>query len=535
MTADVKGGFAAFSGCITRAHGLRVSIGKGGARQTRRGLRRLSGGGVPPDLGPSGAGLTLGASRLCQPLHAAAGDPTPGRRRFRGPSGHLAALTASAWGGRARAVVVGREDGHRLGQGPPAAGPRTGQGHGDHLGVWASGPAASVPLTAPPVGLPTAVLARVGGVFPAPWPGTTARGGRPVGPGACAQEASGLGVARRGHRPRSAVRPGGRGGGQQAPHVPPCPWTLNPCPVPPGRRPGDGHGPWPPTPGVEGLDHRGSTPRVHVSVPCRCATREACAGVMAGPAIGVQDAVRRRGGTPPRREPAPGGRAPMGPAGVTASGPAHTGGEAPLGVLASPAGRFTRPGARTPRGIGHGGAIHGRELPGAGPSGPWPRGPPGGVAPVAGVLGHPRGGSHPAIVPCGAAISGAPGATGAGVGDAAQRVSWRWPLTEAGIKRTWTGAQGAPGGALGAMRVRHIGHRDRIRVDRHAHAEGARWRQGCPPRVSVRVRHQAALAAGTRTRGTSGVNLPPSEVIMSRRSFAASNVGAISPLQSVIL
>jgi hypothetical protein len=30
------------------------------------------------------------------------------------------------------------------------------------------------------------------------------------------------------------------------------------------------------------------------------------------------------------------------------------------------------------------------------------------------------------------------------------------------------------------------------------------------------VRHQAALAAGTLTRGTSGGNLPPSEVIMSR-------------------
>jgi hypothetical protein len=30
------------------------------------------------------------------------------------------------------------------------------------------------------------------------------------------------------------------------------------------------------------------------------------------------------------------------------------------------------------------------------------------------------------------------------------------------------------------------------------------------------VRHQAALASGQLTRGTSGVNLPPSEVIMSR-------------------
>jgi hypothetical protein len=31
------------------------------------------------------------------------------------------------------------------------------------------------------------------------------------------------------------------------------------------------------------------------------------------------------------------------------------------------------------------------------------------------------------------------------------------------------------------------------------------------------VRHQAALASGKLTRGTSGVNLPPSEVMMSRQ------------------
>jgi hypothetical protein len=31
------------------------------------------------------------------------------------------------------------------------------------------------------------------------------------------------------------------------------------------------------------------------------------------------------------------------------------------------------------------------------------------------------------------------------------------------------------------------------------------------------VRHQAALAAGQLTRVTAGVNLPPSEVMMSRR------------------
>jgi hypothetical protein len=35
----------------------------------------------------------------------------------------------------------------------------------------------------------------------------------------------------------------------------------------------------------------------------------------------------------------------------------------------------------------------------------------------------------------------------------------------------------------------------------------------------VRVRHQAVLVSGKLTRVTSGVNLPPSEVIMSRPKF----------------
>ena len=53
----------------------------------RRVIRRRSVGGVPPDWRASGAGLGLGASVLDPPLHAAEGDPTPGRRRCRCPWG----------------------------------------------------------------------------------------------------------------------------------------------------------------------------------------------------------------------------------------------------------------------------------------------------------------------------------------------------------------------------------------------------------------------------------------------------------------
>jgi len=38
---------------------------------------------LPPSLLPSGACLTLGASILSQPLHAAEGDTPPGLRLFR--------------------------------------------------------------------------------------------------------------------------------------------------------------------------------------------------------------------------------------------------------------------------------------------------------------------------------------------------------------------------------------------------------------------------------------------------------------------
>ena len=60
-----------------------VSIGRGGARQTRRLILLIAVGWVPPYLGPSGACLTLGSSILDKPLNAAAGDTTPGLRLFR--------------------------------------------------------------------------------------------------------------------------------------------------------------------------------------------------------------------------------------------------------------------------------------------------------------------------------------------------------------------------------------------------------------------------------------------------------------------
>jgi hypothetical protein len=58
-------------------------IGKAGASQRRRLILLLSVGLIPPDVQPSGVCLALGSSILHQPLNAAEGDTTPGRRLFR--------------------------------------------------------------------------------------------------------------------------------------------------------------------------------------------------------------------------------------------------------------------------------------------------------------------------------------------------------------------------------------------------------------------------------------------------------------------
>ena len=101
-----QGVFATFDVCITRAPFFMLSIGRGGASQTRRLILLISVGWVPPDLGPSGACLTLGSSILYQPRNAAEGDTTPGLRLCRCTLVNLAELNASAWCVRSRAVLV---------------------------------------------------------------------------------------------------------------------------------------------------------------------------------------------------------------------------------------------------------------------------------------------------------------------------------------------------------------------------------------------------------------------------------------------
>jgi hypothetical protein len=91
-----------------------------------------------------------------------------------------------------------------------------------------------------------------------------------------------------------------------------------------------------------------------------------------------------------------------------------------------------------------------------------------------------------------------------------------WPLADEVIAITLARANGAEEGDRGAVILRHIRYGNRLLVDIHADEECARLGHGGPPTFQMMFRHQAALAWGKRTRVTSGVNLPPLEVIMSR-------------------
>ena len=98
----------------------------------------------------------------------------------------------------------------------------------------------------------------------------------------------------------------------------------------------------------------------------------------------------------------------------------------------------------------------------------------------------------------------------------------RWHGADAWIEASLAGADGAWGGDRSAVIVSHRSNREGLVVDLpHAAEAGVRLRPGGPPRCEGMRRHQAALVSGKLTRVTSGVNLPPLEVIMSRLREAA--------------
>jgi hypothetical protein len=208
-------------------------------------------------------------------------------------------------------------------------------------------------LAAPDVGFPAAVLDPLEVCCEAQLPLSADRGGRAVGPGPCDQSPSGMGVP--GFGARALVAPLTRGICRrdqfQALHE--LSGSSATGEIAHVRHHGDGHGAWHTTQGLEGLNHRVQTPRVHVLVQCLVETLEAF-GVFGHRAdVFLQDDWLSRCGTHPLREPPERGRAPVSPAGVAAIGSAQEGFEATLGVLAIAEGLFARP-----REITHGLLCH---------------------------------------------------------------------------------------------------------------------------------------------------------------------------------
>ena len=112
--------------------------------------------------------------------------------------------------------------------------------------------------------------------------------------------------------------------------------------VPHGRPQGHSPGAWHAPSCLPELAPRGATPRCPVCWARVLESREAGAGGRDGAAIGVKNAVLRRGRTHARCEPSEGGRAPIGPAAGAARVSEPKGGEMTRGGWASAHGLFPR-------------------------------------------------------------------------------------------------------------------------------------------------------------------------------------------------
>jgi hypothetical protein len=153
----------------------------------RRLILLLSVGWLPPYVPPSGACLCLGSRVLSQPLNAVEGSTTPGLRLCRCTLVPL----LRAWV-NPRSLLGVRCDG-----------PLSGHGPGHDSGVFAACHEAPVTLTAPHVGFPPDGLEALGVCCEAQGPMAADFRGIARGPGAFAEDASGMGVA-----PQRSIRRG---------------------------------------------------------------------------------------------------------------------------------------------------------------------------------------------------------------------------------------------------------------------------------------------------------------------------------------
>jgi hypothetical protein len=129
-----------------------------------------------------------------------------------------------------------------LGHGPHEGEQRTRHSQHHLVSVVACGQAVAVAFAQSHVGVPTEVLARVGGLFPSPVQMPTDCGGVARGPSPCDDGAPGVGVTGLGHGPLPAALATGVCRRKQAHRLPPLSGVIDACEVPACGHRGDGHG-----------------------------------------------------------------------------------------------------------------------------------------------------------------------------------------------------------------------------------------------------------------------------------------------------
>ena len=378
-------------------------------------IRRRSGGGLPPAVAPSGAGRALGTRLL--PLVTL--TRVPPQRGGASADGEWH-LTVQPWGTlEATTRRPPSRGGDRDGRGtrPHTRAQRTGHGHDDLRRRLAPGTALPSACAQPGLGLPPAVLERLGALLQAALPGS-AHGGRVARrPGLCDQDPPGRGLPRLRETSLASALATGLFRRCQAQVMPEGSRVIHAGPVlacgEAGDRPRQRHA----TEGLERFHDGLEPPGLDVCVAGWCQPRAPFGVCGHRPPLGWTDAGRRWGGTPDRAAPAPGRGAPGGPAGIPALLPEHKGVAAQLGRLHSGERLCTRTAQGTHGCVCDWGAIDRGESPCAHQPGPWDGIPTSGGDAVARLLGDHGGGDAPAVVALWGQLAGAPGPPGARVRD----------------------------------------------------------------------------------------------------------------------
>jgi hypothetical protein len=244
------------------------------------------------------------------------------------------------------------------------------------------------------------------------------------------------------------------------------------------RHEGDGHGELDAASALACLDHRLKTPGVHRLVACWFATLETCGVFGDRPDVCLKDHWLRRCGTDHLAQPPEVGWAPGGPAGVTAILPQEKGFQPQRRGLESAARLCTRPAQIPTRFLRNLGDVDGRQVTRAQQAGQCDGVSPGGVDPVAWLVGEQRGRDAPADLAFVRAIAGEPIATRAGFIDQDKVRACGLPPTDELSDVTRSCPDVAEGDDLRAVVLHDRGDGHRVLMDIQTDVECARLLHG---------------------------------------------------------